>query len=355
VDRDRYDTPEVIATAMAAAVGRVMPTAVLDSACGKGFLLEAGSRAFPNAKIVGIERDGRVLRGVKVRNPEWRLFHGDSLNEELWTTNKIDAITKESGIALLNPPFSAGPCRRLSVTALGESVDCSLAMAHLLTTLSLATPSLVISILPESLLHSDGDRSARKLLESEFEMQVLSQLKNSLFIGARPNCSLVRIKKKRTVESLLAKKRSGKYVGEGVRIIRGGLPVFEARNSSAGLAYLHSTDLGVVAAFGPNHLNRKVKAIGRGIVGGYAVLLPRVGLPSAPNIKAILFEDLTQLSDCVIALTAPSKQAAEVVCIELRMGIRSLCAIYRGTGARFVTLSRLSEWLRKRGFQINEV
>jgi hypothetical protein len=128
-------------------------------------------------------------------------------------------------------------------------------------------------------------------------------------------------------------------------IVRGGLPCFEAVSMRQGVPFVHSTDIkDLVRGEGRESL-RTVRPFTRGIVNGHMILLPRVGVPNKANIGAWFTEDDVQLSDCVIALQYRSERIAHAAAVNLRRDYEALASLYRGTGARYVTVVRLSEWL----------
>jgi hypothetical protein len=217
-------------------------------------------------------------------------------------------------------------------------------MAHVISTLDRADPSKVVAVLPESWAHSQVDQVARSAVEKRYSIEVLSLIKNSTFQGARANAILVCLTKlaveRNRVESILDSKTY-------VHVIRGGLPVFEAIGSRAGVPFVHSTSLLALAEGTSQSRLPRVRPIGRGRVRGHVLLLPRVGVPKKQQVKSIFLRDRVQLSDCVIALQCSSRQDARQIQADLSRHFDGLSAVYKGTGARYVTVERLQHFLRQ--------
>jgi hypothetical protein len=89
-----------------------------------------------------------------------------------------------------------------------------------------------------------------------------------------------------------------------------------------------------------------VKPIARGKIEGMALLLPRVGIPlSAPLV--ISLRNTVQLSDCVIALCFEEELVANDWQRVVAAAWPRLTQLYRGTGARYVTVRRLRALLEQ--------
>ena len=56
------------------------------------------------------------------------------------------------------------------------------------------------------------------------------------------------------------------------------------------------------------------------------------------------FGQPVQLSDCVIGIRFPSYDAATKTAETIRANSDSLVSLYKGTGARYVTVRRVEEW-----------
>ena len=144
-------------------------------------------------------------------------------------------------------------------------------------------------------------------------------------------------------------KRTVRRVGE-LRVCRGGIPVHEALCYGRGKSYIHSTDIFNLVVSKSGNRRKKVKSSHRGIVKGWVILLPRVGVPCFDSMVPVFLREDNQLSDCVIALKFKSKRQA-ILCSEVVQGKwKGFLENYRGTGARYTTVDKLCTWLDKNGW-----
>ena len=88
-----------------------------------------------------------------------------------------------------------------------------------------------------------------------------------------------------------------------------------------------------------------MKSIARGIVAGSVILIPRVGVPLFESLQPVYLRSTVQLSDCVIALRFHSMKVAISFSTAMTRRWGELVRLYRGTGARYITVARLQGWL----------
>jgi hypothetical protein len=344
-DLDRYYTPQDVARRVVEAAEMDVATRCLDSTCGDGSLLKAAKLLMPNVICHGMDSDDTVIARLRRRQPEWVLSTADALAESSW--RRAHAARRSVGceLALLNPPFSMEATKGITAMLPRGEQRCSVAMAHIMTVLERATPSTCCAIVPESLLYSELDSSAREAIGTKYHVEPIAGLRNSTFRGTRANAVVVRLRRRtqasevHAVSNRASAKQNLSTIG-GLRLVRGGLPVFEAERSSNGMLFIHSTDLANLSrGWGVAQLER-VKPIARGQIDGWALLLPRVGVPvSSPRL--ISFASTVQLSDCVIALCFDDELVANQWQRVVTAVWPQLQQLYRGTGARFVTVGRL--------------
>ena len=131
-----------------------------------------------------------------------------------------------------------------------------------------------------------------------------------------------------------------------VRLVRGGVPMHDVEEvARGGLPLLHTTNL-----LGRN-ARKLVRPLGRGVVAGHALLLPRVGLPCERHLDPVEI-DRHQLSDCVMALMCESGTMALNLSQRLRESYTELLACWGGTGAQYTTLGKLREYLLRFGVAV---
>ncbi|KAF1060750.1 SAM-dependent DNA methyltransferase (plasmid) [Burkholderia gladioli] len=342
-DSDAYYSPGHVADVVAETVGRARLKSVLDSNCGRGALLDAVERFFPNVHCAGIDLDGIAISHLRKVRPHWTLVRGDSL---AWTTwERVRAKLRGSvDVAVLNPPFSMGQAKGVDIELDGRTIRGSLAMAHVIATIHNSRPKRIVAVLPESTMFADMDRQGRAELESLYNIDVVSQFKSSTFRGARANSLLVAMMK-RSRQRLPKPDKESKVPFVQGSVVRGGLACFEAVSSRGGLPFIHSTNIKDLVQGASISSLRRVRPFTRGIVAGHMILLPRVGIPKKENISAWYVDTDVQLSDCVLALPYGHGSEANAWAEAIQGGYESFVGLYRGTGARYVTVERLLEWM----------
>ena len=346
-DSDCYYTPPRLAAEMVASLGTTRLAAILDSACGTGELLTAAEQLYPNARLFGIDRDGATIARLRRRKPNWRLLIGDALEVSTWRRRVNGSAMSPADALLLNPPFSMGAAKATEVVAWTHDIQCSLAMAHVLRALEQSCAKVATAVVPESWAYADRDSSARKLIGSQYNVDLVRALKSSTFHGARANGLVVRFEQRSRPGAVV--RSNNKKIAlspTAVDVIRGGLPVFQHRRSIRGIPYIHSTALRKIAERKGIDQLPTVHAIPRGLVDGHVVLVPRVGAPQREFVRAVFLPTPCQLSDCVIALRAESKSEVKAVETAVLHHFRALSNLYRGTGARYVTMTRIHHFIK---------
>jgi len=133
-------------------------------------------------------------------------------------------------------------------------------------------------------------------------------------------------------------------------VIRGAVPVHEALNGLAGRVwpFIHSTELRDKQVLPPRwHL----KTQNRSVVGP-AVLLPRVGEPSATKCCVYRSKTRLVLSDCVFGIQCKVEADARRIHSRLVNSWRAVQNSYGGTCAPYISLARLVGLLRSIGVSV---
>lgn len=347
IDSDKYYTPPAIASrALERAQLACSPTICADTACGSGSLLAAAEEVLAARHCVGIDSDPLVIRQLRQERPEWRLYVGDLLKRHRPPPTNFPGANYGVDLLVLNPPFSLGSRKYVTVKYLGRSVRCSVAMAHILRSLELFRPTQgAIAVVPESLLYSNTDQHARELLDQHYSLAELLQLSIYTFKGARVNSSFVQFSSPggRPYSSIEAMQMPRDSIP--TTVVRGGLQMHAFDRVSSGARVIHSTSLRSIAVDGINSAPERTCTVAKGRISGWMLMLPRVGLPKEEAFCALYSKDEVQLSDCVIGMKFPSKVAASNAQKRIRAHWQSLICLYRGTGARYITIDRLIDWL----------
>lgn len=348
LDLDCYYTPERVARHVLeqASLQRV-PEICADSTCGSGRLLQAANDVFGYVQCVGIDRDRYAIAKLRRINPKWILAVGDLLNARL-RKSFVSIIPENVDLLILNPPFSLGNRKSVEIAYEGQKLRGSVAMAHLLRSFELFAPrDGAIAIVPESLLYSETDADAREVLGGRYCLQKIADLQSSTFRGARAHASAVQISPNSQRGS---KKEDARGYGYVIRtcVVRGGLQVHAMNESEFGTPFVHSVDIRrLVEQQDVSRLRRASNSV-KGRVDGWMVLVPRVGMPEKELVRPVEIPQIVQLSDCVIALQCTSKATAAKLATRIKESWEDFRGIYRGTGARYVTMLRLKEWLASR-------
>ena len=263
-DLDRYYTPASVARRVVEVSDFRGAGRCLDAACGDGSLLVAAREVHAEVQCIGMDVDSAAIARLRRRHPAWILSRADALCLSSWKR----AVAARQGVGcdlvLLNPPFSMAAKKGISITAAGFSGRCSVAMAHLVTVLTQAMPRSCCVIVPESLLFSDLDARARAYLATFYEVRPVQFLRNSTFRGGRANAAVVGLERL-LVPRAHERERGGEPDLTEPRLVRGGLPLFEAAFRDGGVPYVHSTDLGTLAWGGRVQSLRRVRPLSRGV------------------------------------------------------------------------------------------
>ncbi|MDH0056467.1 N-6 DNA methylase [Stutzerimonas stutzeri] len=348
-DLDKYYTPERVAIDILEMANiSFTPKVFADSTCGSGRLLDAAITVFGGVECVGLDRDKDAINQLRKRRPNWHLAVANLLGSKDSIKRFSRSLPNPVDMLFLNPPFSHGNRKSTSISYGNRNIKATVSMAHLLRSLELFNPTHgAIAIVPESLLHSQADEEARNALQAKYLINNITNLKNCTFHGARVNSSVIQLSNGIDLNPTRGAISSGNITS--ATLVRGSLPVHLMKQDKSGTPFLHSTHIRRLALGESLECLPTTTSQAKGRVNGWAILLPRVGLPDSRGVTVISLNQTVQLSDCVIALIFNDKASAEVAKRILLEEWSTFHALYKGTGARYVTVSRLSEWLTSRG------
>jgi len=346
---DRFYTPQLLAQELLSQCESARGARrVVDPSCGSGSLLTAAESVLGEPVCVGIDIDRMAIRVLRERKPHWCLSVADLLSPVSVRKSHAWKGAAKSEFVLLNPPFSLIGSRFVEYSMHGgEVIRVGRAMRFLLEAVDVfARARGMLAIVPESLFFSDLDEHGRRLIAERFSMREIACLRPTTFSGARVRAIAVELSG-RPVPVRLDRPNVACFAT--ARLERGTLPVHLAGASKAGVPFVHSVDLRAIA-------NRCLPArrvpSGRHVVAGWTILLPRVGLPNRQAVRPVFLRGPVRFSDCVIALwfsDARSVNDCHKVIDDCWVEVLDL---YRGTGARYVTVSRLAAWLTQKGLSV---
>jgi hypothetical protein len=232
---------------------------------------------------------------------------------------------------------------------------CSQALAFMLTSLNfLDTKGHLVAILPLSCLKSEKDQPAWHYLRNHFAVETIAENERGSFNGCVAKTLIVHLAKqsKSQVSGV-----NGTTVARslGVRreiitdILRGRVQVHQAKlvRARRGFPFIHSTE---VTDAGVDLKGKKIRG-DHHFVQGPAVLLPRVGKPTASKVVVYGGRNRIVLSDCVLALKCQNLHDAIKIRETLQENWQSVARAFSATCAPYVTVSALAEVLRHLGFQ----
>ncbi|MBU2886412.1 N-6 DNA methylase [Gilvimarinus agarilyticus] len=352
IDLDQYFTPPDLAEEVIRHSYKYDSCVVIDPTCGAGNLLSAACNVFQKVKCVGLDKDTVTIRKLRRCNPEWTLSAADLLCKVSCrnaTATRMHNL--EEGLLLLNPPFSHKNNKSVNAYYNGIHLKASVAMTYILRSFELFSPRRGgLAIVPESVLFSDTDAHARQLLLEANNIELVTELSSNTFLGARARSSVVKISPKRNPASsasfFLSEQRVGVKLNDPYEVVRGALPVYASldEKDKEGVPYIHTTDLADLLEDQLDGVLR-VDSNKKGKISGPVILLPRVGTPQEKLIKAISLPSEIHLSDCVLGLRFQTITAAKRAERLIKENFTEFETLYRGTGARYITLSRLTDWL----------
>lgn len=351
-DSDRYYTPVDLAGQCINDFVSESPEICVDSACGTGNLLRAARDHYDEVDCVGLDRDRNAIEALRRREPNWTLSVGDILRPTSYSKTSVISSRNRCDLLVLNPPFSHNGKMFFNVDFDSQRLKASTAMAHLLRGIELFKPKFgALVIVPESLLYSDTDAAARSILLSKYDFQNVQDLPRSTFKGTRARATVLRLvpNENAVSESQLDRVPTGKTK---LTIVRGCLPVYSAIEHRLGIPYVHSTDIQALYERPNGRGLIKTRCTAKGKVEGWLVLLPRVGLPKKGLVQTANVKGAVQLSDCVIALKTTSERKSRFIRTLIVSSWEEFVSLYRGTGARYVTISRLESWFKSRGVSV---
>jgi predicted RNA methylase len=344
---DQYYTPESIAGQIISEHVKITPKICIDPTCGPGHLLKAASKYFKNVECIGIDKDSETILKLSKNKPEWDLLNADIFSNEALEYARKFSESKRCCLLVMNPPFSMGNKKSYEIMFKNEKIHTSIAMAYILRSFDLFDPSDGgFVIVPESLLYSEVDKVARELLAEHYSVNSLMDLNRKAFHGANVGAVVIQIDSRKN--SLMHKVSNIQPIFPKVEIqvTRGGMQVHKAIFTDDGVPFIHTTNLKQIKDTTNLDELPKVSASSRSKKFDWAILIPRVSKPSKKNIVLLRYNHPIQLSDCVIALHSSRFEDMDSVRHRILNDWDRFLEIYKGTGARYITIIRLTEWLR---------
>jgi tRNA1(Val) A37 N6-methylase TrmN6 len=346
---DTFYTPPELAERLLSYVDYKKVTRVADFCVGKGELLKAAETKFGSLECYGTDIDDIIVSEIKKSNSNWNIAICDFTNKQ---SRENTSILKEADfdLVLLNPPFTCKGSKINKVEFCDNIFHVSTAMTFLVESLRyLSKEGRLYAIMPASVVYSAKDKKLITAISEKYEIELLEEREKQLFKNCTPNIVLLKLERKildtkcTSVITLNATPILFDAKNHNINIFRGNLSVHEATKyeNSQGLKYVHSTSLRNSSIISPTMTIDRPQSV----VNGPAILLHRVGKPDITKVCIISKTDSYILSDCVIALLSDNKETIQSLFDTIISKENVFYSLYKGTGAKYITIERLKEAL----------
>ena len=337
---DSYYTPDKLAQEVVSLYDGV-PHLIGDFCAGDGGLLRACEAHFPHARYFANDKSKRAYHKLLKVHANWDVYNLDFLSDK--NLQEVTHFKDAFDLLLLNPPFS---CRgeTYKFTFDGLKFSASKALLFLIRAIRfLAKGGRLLAVLPIGVSISERDASLMAYLKRVYGFHVHKKVSGVSFAGKEPNVILAELHRPTLLTEYIpreVRKQTYKFLH------RGTLNVVNANNvaTKRGMIFIHTTNLidgKIVSA------NLKVPFSKAKVLVGPAVLVPRVGAPSVSKVVLIGEGMRYVLSDCVIAILARDNLSALYIQDIIRSLKSGFCRLYAGTGAKYITLSRLGKYIKR--------
>lgn len=339
---DSYYTPIDLSERLLSFV-RGNPSNAIDFCVGDGGLLSAAEKKYPEVECLGIDISSEAIDSLKERKPSWTLMQCDF--KDVDAVNRLSFLAqKKVDLVLMNPPFTCRGGRGEIVALDGCQYRVSVALSFVVSALPfLSERGAVYSILPISCVYSEKDRACWDYLKRIYNARVLEEVHKANFSKkCTPNIVLVYLG--RVPYGSATRQKSASVVNISVRlesIYRGHLSVHMAQDAKAGKGgrlFIHTTNL----RNGEIERPRLISNSRHDAISGFGVLIPRVCNPDPGKIVVVNNGEYI-LSDCVFFLKTRTLNEAEILKRQLLSCWTSFSRLYVGTGARYITVSKLRD------------
>lgn len=341
--KDTHYTPEILSDKLISYIDFTDVRTIADFCVGNGALLKAAQKKKHEAIFFGSDISQKVIKQLKKAYSYWNLSHCDFINAKSRHRSSIFKTNKSGfDLIILNPPFSCRGGTIFNVELNGEDYKVSTSMLFLVESIKyLAKSGTLYAILPISVAYSEKDRKVWSKLVLDYNLHILEEPAINHFKNCSPSVILI------SINSRVSKKstNNAKFLYhnfKGLELFRGKVSMNKINGHCIeGRFLVHSTNLKNNSVV---DLSRKFEAKYSEITGP-AVLLPRVGMPNRKKLCTINKGERYVLSDCVLGIKVKEDYDAEELKALLLDNWDSLETLYKGTGAKYLTLERLCQLL----------
>jgi type I restriction-modification system DNA methylase subunit len=341
---DSYYTPPSVADKLVQLIPQADIKNIADFCVGNGDLLKSAEKRWPNSKFLGLDISKNAINNLQKENNNWVLSKCDFLNPRSRNKSKVLSEYKRGfDLILLNPPFSCIGSTIHQISINDNIFTVSTSMKFLIESVKyLKKEGVLYAIMPTSVAYSQKDRKAWDFLKKHFYLKVIEKPNNVNFKGCTPNIVFISINDKSSYSVPIGFNNISNEISFPIEITRGKVSMYQLSEQRTEGAYVvHSTNLQ-----DNEIINLRLKSISKtSIISGPAVLLPRVGKPIVSKIAVIPKEESFVISDCIIAIRTQSNDTALTLRNILIENWDILKDLYKGTGAKYITIERLKEFL----------
>lgn len=250
---------------------------------------------------------------------------------------------------LLNPPYSYRGAYVQRVSVGGIQHVASPAAAAFALGCDVAAPSgAVVALMPSGTLRSDKDNQLWRCIHQLGSVDILDEVPRGTFRGAYATSVIVRWRGGTSPSARMTSTSGpGACQPRGchcIEVVRGTIPVHTLPKTAPHFSapFIHTGDLrGGIVGDGRRAAPRRLATPGPG------VLVPRVGLPRG---KISMCHADTVLSDCVLLLRPLDHHKVSALHRQMMEMLPMLTGMYSGTCAQYITVSRVTEFLRQFGW-----
>lgn len=348
---DQHFTPPEIARNMLNYASIKAPNYIADFAAGEGALLDAARLRWPKARLIATDIDPKIVNGIKAVKSYIEISKCDFLN--LNSSNKCSVLKGVKGsisLIILNPPFSCKGSIYHNSNYNNQILKSGVALAFVINSLQyLAESGELISILPESSIYGDRDAASLRHIGKDYRIRILERYGASTFAGCSANTVLVKFSKNMCLKDhALRIEASTLRVRDNNIILQRGKLDMTPLNKRKFKKYklyplVHTTELN----------NNKIQYNGyfvdktEYLINGPAILIPRVGRPNKGKIALLKKNEQVALTNCLIALKARTNGQIQVIYSKLIRKWNDFEKLYTGTGARYITTSKITAFLNQ--------
>lgn len=339
--KDSFYTSTYLAEILVNYIDETEINNVVDFCVGGGELLRSAQSKWKDVEIYGTDISNNAIMLLQEKHPDWKVEYCDFIDENSRIGCKI-LEDKRFDLILLNPPFTCKGSTIHKVKFDGVDYNVSTAMLFLLESIRYLTSNgIIYAILPISVAYSQKDSKIWTVLEQKYNLTILEERDKQYFKDCYPpNIIIVSLNDFR-FKKIKDFRKPIELCVKVEAIIRGQLSMNEIIEDSTSTKFLiHSTNLKnnqiVDVSF-------KVKTNNQ-LIYGPGVVIHRVGNPKPTKICTIKKTEKYVLSDCLIFIKTATLADANEVKKHIILNWNSFEKLYKGTGAKYITLKRLQHY-----------